>query len=202
MACAISSLPVPVSPWINTVESVGATRSTCSSTDSRAGLLPTSCSNRRSCETRSPVPNLSKAPTEDLQASTCTLPSGSTLQSGSNASEQGFIVERFCQELHSACSQRLHPHSFVAVSRDEDGRNPALLDVQLGLQFQAGHSRHPDIRDEACRLVLLAGLQEFLRGHKRSRRHSRRFQQALQCAAHQIIVIDDRDDLGLLLSSH
>jgi PAS domain S-box-containing protein len=45
---AISSLPVPVSPWINTVESVGATRSTCSSTDSRATLLPMSCSNLRS----------------------------------------------------------------------------------------------------------------------------------------------------------
>ena len=32
MARAISSLPVPVSPWINTVESVGATISTCFST--------------------------------------------------------------------------------------------------------------------------------------------------------------------------
>ena len=32
MARAISSLPVPVSPWISTVESVGATVSTCFST--------------------------------------------------------------------------------------------------------------------------------------------------------------------------
>ena len=45
IACAISSLPVPVSPWIRTVESVGATRSTWSSIDSRAGLLPMTCSN-------------------------------------------------------------------------------------------------------------------------------------------------------------
>src|SRR5690349_24225017 len=47
MARAISSLPVPVSPKISTVESVGATRSTCASTVSRAGLSPMICSNFR-----------------------------------------------------------------------------------------------------------------------------------------------------------
>jgi hypothetical protein len=47
IAWAMSSLPVPVSPWINTVEPVGATRSTCSSTASSEGLLPMTCSNLR-----------------------------------------------------------------------------------------------------------------------------------------------------------
>src|SRR5258706_6895103 len=41
MASAISSLPVPVSPLINTVASVGATTRTISSTRRRASLLPT-----------------------------------------------------------------------------------------------------------------------------------------------------------------
>src|ERR1700676_490664 len=41
MASAISSLPVPVSPLINTVASVGATTRTMSSTRRRAALLPT-----------------------------------------------------------------------------------------------------------------------------------------------------------------
>ena len=41
IARAISSLPVPVSPWIKTVASVGATRRTLSSTAVRAGLRPT-----------------------------------------------------------------------------------------------------------------------------------------------------------------
>src|SRR5260370_34829077 len=45
MAPAISSLPVPVSPSIRTVESVGATRLTCSRTVSSGGLLPMICSN-------------------------------------------------------------------------------------------------------------------------------------------------------------
>src|SRR5271165_1766315 len=41
MASAISSLPVPVSPWINTVASVGATIRTIPTTPWRAALLPT-----------------------------------------------------------------------------------------------------------------------------------------------------------------
>src|SRR5258706_13228889 len=41
MASAINSLPVPVSPWSNTVASVGPTRRTRPSTRWRAALLPT-----------------------------------------------------------------------------------------------------------------------------------------------------------------
>ena len=41
MARAMSSFPVPVSPWIRTPESVGATISTCRSARCRAPLLPT-----------------------------------------------------------------------------------------------------------------------------------------------------------------
>src|SRR5882724_6078418 len=48
MACAMSSFPVPVSPSMRTVESVEATCSTWSRTDSRAALLPTIDSNLRS----------------------------------------------------------------------------------------------------------------------------------------------------------
>jgi hypothetical protein len=41
MARATNSLPVPVSPRISTVASVGATTSTCPRTRFRAALLPT-----------------------------------------------------------------------------------------------------------------------------------------------------------------
>src|SRR5271168_4739814 len=46
MASAINSLPVPVSPLINTVALVGATTRTMSSTRPRAALLPTMLGNR------------------------------------------------------------------------------------------------------------------------------------------------------------
>ncbi len=51
---------------------------------------------------------------------------GSTLQSRSYILEQDFIVERFCHELHCACSQSLHSHFCVAMCGDEDGRNAAV----------------------------------------------------------------------------
>jgi len=41
------------------------------------------------------------------------------------------------------------------MCRDEDDRNLAAFSVQLRLQFETGHSRHADIRDQACSLVLL-----------------------------------------------
>src|SRR5712671_6622885 len=125
MARAISSFPVPVSPWMSTVESVGATRSTCSSTDSSAWLLPMIRSNRSSSERQSRVPSFSKVPTR----SSCRPQSfsGSTLQRCSYALQQDFVVERLGQELDRTRSQRLHPHARVAVGGDEDGRHSDLL---------------------------------------------------------------------------
>src|SRR5882672_4425770 len=138
---------------------------------------PESCN---SCHEEPPVPRY-------------TLPmTGSTLQSGANTLEQCSVIERFCHELHSACPQRLHPHFFVAMCGDEDDWNPAMFGVQLRLQFETGHSRHADVRDQTCNLMLLPGLQEFFRRGKRLCRKFGTLQQALQGAAHRIIIIDNR----------
>jgi hypothetical protein len=118
---------------------------------------------------------------------------GSTLQSCSNTLEQGFVIKGFCQEFHGARSQRPHPHLRVAVCRDEDSRDPAMLGVQLSLQFQTRDSRHAYVRDQTSSLVLLARLQELLRRRKRLGRQSDGFQQALQGAPHRIVVIDNRN---------
>src|SRR5437870_11073258 len=127
MACAISSFPVPVSPRIRTVASVGATRSTCSSTASRAELSPMICSNLRSFHSWLPDPICCKAPTENLLGTRARWLRSSTLQGSSNILEQDFIVEWFCQELGRTGSQRLHPQFYVTVCVDEDGRNAATL---------------------------------------------------------------------------
>jgi hypothetical protein len=50
--------------------------------------------------------------------------------------------------------------------------------------------------------VLLAGLQELVCGRKRSRRQSSLFEQALQRAAHQIVIIDYRNECGIPLNGH
>ena len=92
-----------VSPGIKTVESVGATRVTCFSPDSRAGRSPIICSNLRWGETCSAHPTLSKASTEILHTAVAGL-SGPTLQRRANALEQDHVVERLCHEFHSARS--------------------------------------------------------------------------------------------------
>src|ERR1700734_119884 len=130
MACAISSLPVPVSPSTRTVASVGATRPTSSRTVSRAALRPMICSNLRRLCTWSPDPDLPKASTE---ISCLSLLVGLVFHGRSNAFEQSFIVERFCQELDCAGSHRLHAHFRVAVCGYKDGWNPAMVGIQVRL---------------------------------------------------------------------
>src|SRR5580704_5571873 len=59
--------------------------------------------------------------------------SGLAFHRRANTLEQSLIVERICQELHCACSDRLHTHLRVAVRRYKDGRNPAVVRIQLRL---------------------------------------------------------------------
>src|SRR5258705_6583812 len=66
MACAMSSLPVPVSPSMRTVESVEATCSTWSRTDSRAALLPMIDSNFRSGGSASGYVTVAYSSTQNL----------------------------------------------------------------------------------------------------------------------------------------
>src|ERR1019366_5750397 len=80
---------------MRTVESVGATRSTCSSTTSRERLLPINCSNLRGLWFWSSDPNVSKAPTcaaiKNLLGGRVHFPSGS------NSPE---LLEHYRGEFH------------------------------------------------------------------------------------------------------
>src|SRR2546421_5613498 len=92
---------------------------------------------------------------EPSSAPGCGWVLGSSIQSGANALEQQFVVERLCQELHGAAAHCLHPHACVTVGGNEDRRNPDLLGVQPRLQVETGQARHPNIRDETSGVMLL-----------------------------------------------
>src|SRR5690349_20278248 len=100
MAREINSLPVPVSPRINTVESVGATRSTSASTASRAGLLPIICSNLRSAESCSLAGTLFTPSTNDPMEAGCNKLRHSSFECSFHIIDQHLIVEGFDQKLH------------------------------------------------------------------------------------------------------
>src|ERR1700741_3087865 len=131
----MSSFPVPVSPSMRTVESVGATCSTCSRTDSRAELLPMIRSNLRSGWSPSGYVTAYSGTGNLLPFDDC-LAVRSHIKCGSAPFEQQVMIERFRQELDCALSHRLNPHIGISECSNEDDRDIAFLIVQPGLQFQ------------------------------------------------------------------
>jgi len=81
------------------------------------------------------------------------------------------------QKLHCACSQRLHPHFFVAMCRDEDDRILQRSLVQLRLQLEAGHPWHTDCPRSDRQSAAVAGFRNS-RGCKSLCWQANAFQQA------------------------
>ena len=159
------------------------------------------CSNLRELRSWSLARNVADAATEDLLVDHPHL-RYLVLQSCSNTIEQRFVVKRFRQKLHCACPQRLHPHSLVAMCRDEDDGNPAAFVVQLGLEFETGHPGHTDVGDQTCSLVLFARSQELFRRRKAVCWQVNRLQQVLDRTAHRVVIIDNGYKFGGSRSVH
>src|SRR2546426_8487351 len=85
---------------------------------------------------------------------------------------------------------------------DEDDWNATILSIQFCLQLEARHSRHANIGDKTSSLKLLTGLQEIFCRLKCPRGQSGRSQQAFQCYAHSLIIIDNRDNLIVSINGH
>src|SRR6267154_6393043 len=105
----MSSFPVPVSPSMRTVESVGATCSTCSRTDSRAALLPMIRSNLRSGRSSTGYVTVAYSGIEISYHSTDCLAVGSHIKCGLDRFEQQLMIQWFPQELDRDLSHRLNP---------------------------------------------------------------------------------------------
>src|SRR5579862_721732 len=160
----MSSFPVPVSPSMRTVESVGATCSTCSRTNSRAALLPMIRSNLRSAWSPVGYVTVALSATKYLLPGTacdCYKPVGSHIQCSSHRFEQQSVIERFREELDCTLSHGLNPHLGISMSRDEDDRDIALFFFQLALQLQTRHLRHEDVSYQARDLTVQTGFEEF-----------------------------------------
>src|SRR5271154_6890134 len=138
----MSSFPVPVSPSMRTVESVGATCSTCSRTDSSATLLPMIRSNLGSdwfskgyiTVAWSATSHSFPATAYDTYSLFC-----SHIKCGTDRFQQQLIIERFREELDRALSHRLNTHPGISVSSNKDDWDIAFLFLKLGLQLQSGH---------------------------------------------------------------
>jgi len=86
-----------------------------------------------------------------------------------NRFEQDCVVEWLRQKLYRPVTHRLDPHPCVTMGCDEDDRYAASVRLEFCLQFDAGHTRHPNICDQAPGLLFSAGRQEFLSGAETNR---------------------------------
>src|SRR6266436_9380251 len=161
----MSSFPVPVSPSMRTVESVGATCSTWSRTHSRAALLPMIRSNLRSAWSPAGYITFAKSATRySFQAPhTIAITYCSHIKCSSNRFEQQLMIERFREELDRAFSHRLNPHPGISVSSNKDDWDIAFFFFKPGLQLQPGHLRHTDINNQARSPSMQIGFKELFR---------------------------------------
>jgi hypothetical protein len=107
-------------------------------------------------------------------------PVGLNGQSCSYVLKKHIIAEGFREKFNRPRTQSLHSHVCVPMRSDKDYGNPAVLGVQPGLEVEARHSRHTNVSNEACGMVLLAGIQELFRRRKCPRWQADGFHQALK----------------------
>jgi hypothetical protein len=94
--------------------------------------------------------------------------------------EQHIVAERFREKLDCPGAQSLHPHVCVPMRSDKDYWDPAVLGVQPGLQVEARHSRHTNVGNKTCGMVLLARVQKLFGGSICPRWQADGFHQALK----------------------
>jgi hypothetical protein len=76
----------------------------------------------------------------------------------------------FSMKVAGAALQGSDRHRHIAVAGDENDREPRAERVELFMQFEAAHFRHPDIEYQAAAHIVVAGVQE---GSRRSRSRRR-----------------------------
>src|SRR5580704_13906903 len=112
------------------------------------------------------------------------------------------MIERFCKKLNCAPSHGLNTHPGVSMSRDEDDRSIAFLFSQLGLQLQTRHLRHADVNDQTRSLTMQIRFEEIFRASERPCHKPGRLHKVAQRILHGVIVINDRNQFGLLVRQH
>jgi hypothetical protein len=93
-------------------------------------------------------------------SSSSTFLGGLTVGSRPDSLDQKVIIEGFRQKFNRNSSHGLKPNLFVTMRSNKDGRDFATFSIQLGLQFQTGHSGHTNISNQTRGLLLRSTTQE------------------------------------------
>src|SRR5262249_11331272 len=173
MARATSSLPVPVSPLISTVESVGATLPTSARVACRAGEVPTRSSNTAGASassrnaTLSPMSPVGHGGTSagpppmrplcpvvpPLISTTANVHVLSSASRGRRPDllhdvQQGVSIHGLAQERDRTRLQRTALLRLARAAGEEDDRDVRAALCQAALQLETVDPRHPHVEDE------------------------------------------------------
>src|SRR6266700_4792342 len=111
---------------------------------------------------------------------------------------QRFTFERLAEEAQGAGLYGARPQPLLGKSGHEDYGDAATLRQQRFLQFDAVQARHLQIGDHARRMLQMRRLQERFCRCKRVGGEAERRHKAFDRTAHRLIIVDDRDDRGVL----
>ena len=124
-----------------------------------------------------------------------------TIQCCPYSIKQRVIIKWFAQELHCSSPQRLHPHLLVTSAVMK------MIGILIRSRFSFDWSSKPDIpgmRMSAIRHAVRFCSPEFKNSSADANARagkSRLFHQAMQCAPHQLVIIDDCNQFRPLLSA-
>jgi hypothetical protein len=113
------------------------------------------------------------------------------LQGRFEAVDQGLSGERLGQETGRSGRQRPHARVIDGESRDENERHAVSLGKQAGLQVEAAHRRHLNIRDHTGAVIQVRRRQEFLGRRERMNDVAKRPDKIVGGGANGAVVVDD-----------
>src|SRR5215831_4727014 len=111
---------------------------------------------------------------------------------------QRFSFERLAEEAQGASLYGARPQPLLGEGGHEDDGDAATLRQQRFLQLDAIQARHLQIGDHAGRMLQMRRLQERLCLCNRVGMQAERSHKAFDRTAHRLIIVDDRDDRGVL----
>src|SRR5262245_8182491 len=209
----MSSFPVPVSPVMSTVESVGATLATWSSTARRAGAFPIGSPGS------SPVSRMGRVPSapagtprrsrpsnrQSSPAAPFTISTDSNVMVVSSAAsrplehalhdvQQGISTDGLAKEGHGP---RLQGPALLLVARpagqEDDGDAPAI-GGQAALELKAVDPGHAHVEDQASGALDVTRRQKLLRGSEALGGESERADEPACGESHRDVVVHDGDE--------
>src|SRR5262252_2615491 len=108
--------------------------------------------------------------------------------------EEVLLAAGFVQKGHRAGGKGACARVVIGMRRDEDDRDAPVRCIQLTLELESVHTRHPHIENQACRLVRVLRLQERFSRRETLRAKSDGSKQIVERIPESIVIVDNRNE--------